>query len=172
MKKIRLKTSGQNACQNREEVIASIRELGDRAREIKRLQNEMNENIVALQEKYATDALPHQERIEALNLAVQTWCEANRQELTDNGRVKFADFATGIVKWRNDPPKVTITGVQAVLALLRNRPDLTQFIRTKEEINKEAILNEREHFEKGQVAGIKIVEGKEQFVIEPYEQII
>ena len=54
--------------------------------------------------------------------------------------------------------------------MLHNNPELERFIRVKEEINKEAILNERDKFDKGQVAGLKIVDGKEQFVIEPHDQ--
>ena len=168
--KTRLKTSAQIAAQSKDEVIAFVREIGDIMREIKRLETTMNDGIAALQEQYAEQSAPHHQRISELSNAVQLWSEANRNELTDNGRVKFADLVTGIIKWRNDPPKVSVTGVQAVLALLHTNPELERFIRVKEEINKEAILNERDKFDKGQVAGLKIVDGKEQFVIEPHDQ--
>lgn len=168
--KTRVKTSAQTAAQNKDEVIAFIREIGDKMREVKRLETNMNDGIADLQEKYAEQSAPLNERISELSTAVQLWCEANRTELTDNGRVKFADLVTGVIKWRNDTPKVSVTGVQAVLALLRNDPELERFIRVKEEINKEAILNERDKFDKGQVAGLKIVDGKEKFVIEPHDQ--
>jgi len=49
-----------------------------------------------------------------------------------------------------------------------NRLGLSQFVRSKEEINKEAILNEPEAV-KG-VAGITVVTGVEDFVITPFEQ--
>ncbi|ULJ61037.1 host-nuclease inhibitor Gam family protein [Wielerella bovis] len=169
-KKTRVKTSAQIAAQNKDEAIVFIREIGDIMREVKRLETNMNDGIAELQEKYAEQSAPLNARISELSSAVQLWGEANRNELTDNGRVKFADLVTGIIKWRNDPPKVSVTGVQAVLALLRNDPELERFIRVKEEINKEAILNERDKFDKGQVAGLKIVDGKEQFVIEPHDQ--
>ncbi|ULJ69256.1 host-nuclease inhibitor Gam family protein [Wielerella bovis] len=169
-KKTRVKTSAQIAAQNKDEAIVFIREIGDIMREVKRLETNMNDGIAALQEKYAEQSAPLNERISELSTAVQLWCEANRNELTDNGRVKFADLVTGVIKWRNDTAKVSVTGVQAVLALLRSDPELERFIRVKEEINKEAILNERGKFDKGQVAGLKIVDGKEQFVIEPHDQ--
>lgn len=170
--KTRLKTSAQTAAQSKDEVIAFIREIGDIAREVKRLETTMNDGIAALQEQYAEQSAPHNQRMSELSTAVQLWCEANRAELTDNGRVKFADLVTGQIKWRNDPPKVSVTGVQAVLALLKANPELQRFIRSKDEINKEAILNEREKFDKGQVAGVKIVDGIEQFVIEPHDQTL
>lgn len=42
----------------------------------------------------------------------------------------------------------------------------------KREVNKEAILNEQELFADGQVPGIKLVLGKEFFVIEPHDQVL
>ncbi|WP_210392333.1 host-nuclease inhibitor Gam family protein, partial [Neisseria sp. HMSC075C12] len=45
-----------------------------------------------------------------------------------------------------------------------------EFVRTKKEIDKDAILNQKERFSDGQVPGIKIVSGLEDFVIEPTEQ--
>lgn len=169
-RKTRLKTQTQTAAQSKDEVMSMIREIGDLSREVKRLEVSMNDGIAGLQEQYAEQSAPHHHRISELSAAVQQWCEANRDTLTDNGRVKFADLVTGQIKWRNDPPKVSVTGVQAVLALLRNDPELSRFIRSKDEINKEAILNERDKFDKGQVAGLRIVDGKEQFVIEPHDQ--
>lgn len=170
--KTRLKTIAIAAAQSKDEVIGFIREIGDRSREVKRLETAMNDGIAQLQEQYANDSASHNQRISELSAAVQQWCEANRNELTENGRVKSADLVTGIIKWRNDPPKVSVTGVQAVLALLKADPTLKRFIRSKDEINKEAILNEREKFDKGQVAGVKIVDGIEQFVIEPHDQTL
>ena len=168
--KTRIKTSAQIAAQSKDDVIAYIREMGDVSREVKRLEATMNDGIAALQQQYADQSAPHNQRLEELQNAVQLWCEANRDALTDNGRVKFADLVTGIVKWRNNPPSVRITGVDAVIALLNADPELARFIRTKEEINKDAVLNERALFDQGQVPGLKIVEGKEYFVIEPHDQ--
>ena len=58
----------------------------------------MNDGIAALQQQYADQSAPHNQRLDELQNAVQLWCEANRDALTDNGRVKFADLVTGIVK--------------------------------------------------------------------------
>lgn len=48
---------------------------------------------------------------------------------------------TGEVQWRNRPPSVAIRGADSVIETLL-RLGLERFIRRKEEINKEAILNE------------------------------
>ncbi|MDO4434721.1 MAG: host-nuclease inhibitor Gam family protein, partial [Alysiella sp.] len=63
-----------------------------------------------------------------------------------------------------------VSGVDAVLALLENNPIFERFIRVKKEVNKEAVLNEPEFFAANPVAGLKIVQGKEYFVIEPHNQ--
>ena len=60
--------------------------------------------------------------------------------------------------------------VAAVLAWLSEKSAFAEFVRTKKEIDKDAILNQKERFSDGQVPGIKIVSGVEDFVIEPTEQ--
>jgi phage host-nuclease inhibitor protein Gam len=62
---------------------------------------------------------------------------------------------------------VSVRGVEAVIEAL-NRLGLSRFVRVKEELNKEAILNEPEAV-KG-VAGLSIKSGVEDFVIQPFEQ--
>ena len=67
--------------------------------------------------------------------------------------------------WRLRPPSVAVRGVEAVLDQLR-RLGLKRFIRQKEEVNKEAILNEPEAV--SHVPGISISQG-EDFVVTPFE---
>lgn len=155
------------AAQSKQDVVENIRVIGDLTREKNRLQADMNDAIAALQEQYATDTAPINARIASLQTGVQTWCEANRDVLTEGGKVKFADFVTGVVKWRVKPPSVSIKGMDAVIALLK-QSTLTRFVRVKEEVNKEAILNEPDAV-RG-IAGISINTGVEEFVIEPAEQ--
>ncbi|ENU1338198.1 host-nuclease inhibitor Gam family protein [Escherichia coli] len=57
--------------------------------------------------------------------------------------------------------------VEGVIEMLR-RMGLERFIRTKEEVNKEAVLAEPDAV-KG-IAGIKVNKGAESFYVEPFEQ--
>lgn len=155
------------APQSKDAVVSDIRAIGDLQRDKLRLQATMNDAIAQLQEQYAKDAAPINERIEVLQAGVQTWCEANRDSLTDNGKVKFADFVTGTVKWRVKPPSVSVRGAEAVIALLKQN-GLTRFVRVKEEVNKEAVLNEVDAV-RG-VAGLSVTSGVEEFIIEPHDQ--
>jgi len=151
--------------QSREETVSSIAEIGRRQRERERIQAEMNDRIAALKQEYEELARPHAEAIKALTEGVQTWCEANRAELTRDGKVKTANLSAGEVRWRMRPPRVSVRSVATVLDALKSLK-LNRFIRVKEEINKDAILAEPEAVE--HVKGISISQG-EDFVIVPFE---
>ena len=168
-KKLKSKALVVQAPQNREEVIEHIRAIGDLTRQRTRLASTMNDGIAALQEEYAQAAEPINERIEAVQAGVHVWCEANRASITNGNKVKFADFVTGIVKWRAKPPSVGLRKVEAVIEALKKN-GLARFIRTKEEINKDAVLAEPKVF--AGIAGITINSGEEEFVIEPHEQAL
>jgi phage host-nuclease inhibitor protein Gam len=153
--------------QHRDQVVADIKSIGDLQRDLARIETSMNDEIGAITERYAAPVDDLKQRITVLQGGVQSWCEANRAELTDNHRVKFANLITGEVQWRIRPPSVTVRGADAVLELLRSK-DLGRFIRVKEEVNKEAILNEPEAI-RG-VPGVTINSGIEDFAIVPFEQ--
>lgn len=151
-----------------EQVQSAIKEIGDLSREHTRLTTEMNDKIGATSEQYAPQLKSLEKEIEPLQKAVQEYCEANRDELTEFGKTKTANFVTGEVQWRQRPPSVAIRGAESVLESLM-RLGLDRFIRTKNEINKEALLNEPE-VAKG-IAGITVKTGVEDFVIKPFEQV-
>lgn len=148
------------------EVAADIRMIGDLTRHKTRLATEMNDRIAAVTQAYQPqlDALDNQ--IKAYQAGVHTWCEAHRDELTQGGKVKTANLLTGEIAWRQRPPSVRVTGAESVIEWLK-KLGLGRFVRTKEEINKEAILNEPAAV--AGVAGISISTGVEDFVITPFE---
>lgn len=153
--------------QTRDDCAAMIRTLGDALRETSRQELEMNDAIAVItaERQPAIDAL--RAKTKALTTAIQTWCEANRDSLTDGGKVKFANLITGEVTWRQRPPSVRVTGSDDVIQTLQ-RLGLERFVRIKEEVNKEAILNDPDAV-RG-VAGIAVVSGVEDFAVTPFEQ--
>lgn len=151
-----------------EQVQSAIKEIGDLNREHTRLTTEMNDKIGATSEQYAPQLKSLEKEVESLQKAVQEFCEANRDELTEFGKTKTANFVTGEVQWRQRPPSVAIRGAEAVMEFLQ-RMGFDRFIRTKQEINKEALLNEPE-VAKG-IAGVTIKTGVEDFVVKPFEQV-
>lgn len=164
----KLKTAAQVVvAQSKDEAASMIRQLGDLQRSLQRDQAKMNDLIAEITDEYKSKLSPLQEQIEQLQKGVQAYCEAHRDELTSGGKVKFANLVTGNVLWRQRPPSVRITGAESVIDTLK-RLGLGKFVRAKEEVNKEAILNEPKAV--SGVAGITIVSGVEDFVIEPFEQ--
>ena len=165
-KKLKKPAAATRVPQTRDDVAADIRTIGDLLREQQALVAQMNEQIAAITaaSQPHIDALGQQ--IDALHGGVQTWCESHRDELTNGGRVKTADFITGEVSWRTRPPSVSVRGQEVVLETLR-RLRLDRFIRVKEEVNKEAVLNEPDAV-RG-VAGLTVKSGIEDFSITPFE---
>ncbi|MDH0894390.1 MULTISPECIES: host-nuclease inhibitor Gam family protein [unclassified Pseudomonas] len=164
----RLKAAAQlYVPQTKEEVIADIKTIGDLQRDLTRVEAAMNDAIGAITDQHSGRIEELKKRLQSLQKGVQSWCEAHRAELTNNGKVKSANLITGEVQWRIRPPSVTVRGVDAVLDALK-RLGLNRFIRPKEEINKEAMLNEPDAV-RG-VAGITINSGIEDFAIVPFEQ--
>lgn len=163
----KLKTAAQvvRVPQTRDEVADAIAKIGDHTRSRARIETAMNDELAVVKRRFEEQAEPHNMAIGALIVGVQTWCEANRVALTDGGKVKTAAFASGEVRWRNTPPSVAIRSMENVLKELLKR-GLERFVRTKEEVNKEAILAEPEAV-KG-VPGISI-KSTEEFVVVPFE---
>lgn len=151
--------------QSRDQVAEYIAAIGTAQRERARIEQDMNDEFAKLKQRYEELAQPFKTEIEERSKGVQAWCETNRNALTFDGKTKTATLSTGEVQWRMRPPKCGVKGLEAVLDRLK-RMKLDRFIRTKEEVNKEAILAEPDAV--ARVAGISIEQG-EDFVIKPFE---
>ncbi|ACL71515.1 Mu Gam family protein [Thioalkalivibrio sulfidiphilus HL-EbGr7] len=149
----------------REEVTEAIAEIGRLQRERSRIQAAMNDEIAAVKQRYEEQARPLAEDIQRLADGVHLWCEANRPELTQEGKRKTANLASGEVRWRMRPPSVSARGLDKIIQTLKDLR-LTRFIRTKEELDKEAVLAEPDAVK--HIKGISIKQS-EDFVIVPFE---
>jgi phage host-nuclease inhibitor protein Gam len=94
---------------------------------------------------------------------VHVWAEANRDALTSNGKTKTVKLAAGEISWRMRPPSVAVRGMAAVIEALK-KLKLSRFIRTKEELDKEAVLADPDAV--NAIKGISITQ-REDFVIKP-----
>lgn len=157
-------TSTVQACQSKADAMRDIKAIGDLQRELGRIEADINDQIADLTKKAAPRIEQLRERLTELQAGVQTWCEANRVEICGKG--KSANLVTGEVSWRQRPPSVSISKADEVIGRLRGL-GLLRFIRSKEEVNKEAIL--AEPAEVAGIKGIKVVTGVEDFVITPFE---
>lgn len=166
LKKPRIKTEAApyDVPQTASEVNDAIVEIGQRQRDRDRIEADMNAALAATRKQYEDQARPHAERIKDLAAGVQTYCEAHRDELTKGGKTKTAKLASGEVSWRTRPPSVVVRGMAAVVDALK-KLRLSRYIRTKEELDKEAVLADPEGVEA--IKGITISQ-KEDFVIKPF----
>lgn len=150
--------------QSRADCAAQIKELGDTQRQFERERARMNDEIAKITAKYQPTLEALYACCQSMARGIQTWCEANRATLCENGG-KTANLVTGEVSWRQRPPSVRIAGADSVIETLR-RMQLERFVRTKDEVNKDAILNEPDAV-RG-IAGISIVTGVEDFAVVPF----
>jgi phage host-nuclease inhibitor protein Gam len=151
------------------EAEAAIAAIGADRRELAQIEAELSERVTHLREHFGMRARPVQERLKARIAGVQSWAEANRDELTRAGRTKTVKMNTGEIMWRLRPPSVRLRAKDAVLEACRAL-GLGRFIRVTEEVSKEAMLAEPEVA--AQIAGVTIASAGEDFVIKPHESQI
>ncbi len=122
--------------------------------------------LAGLAAKHQQDTATDRAQMEQLEQTIQQYAESNRAELTQNGKMQSVKLGSGCLKWRKKPASVQLNGdAETVLQELRRRK-LSRFIRVKEEINKTAILSERDLFEKRPLDCIVILDNQETFSIE------
>ena len=167
MAKARIKSESPDlkVPQSRAEAEEFIAEIGRLQRQRTRIEADMNDKIAATKQAFEAQAQPLGMDIKQLSAGLQIWAEANRVALTNNGKVKFAMLASGKINWRMRPPKVSLRGKDKIIEACK-RLKLTRFIRTVEEINKEAMLAEQDTAKA--IDGVTITQG-EDFVITPFE---
>lgn len=153
--------------QTREDCDAMIKDLGIVRRDILRLEADMNDRLAAVKDEYEKKAQPLKEKAEELFSGIETWSEANRAVLTNSGKVKFSEFGNGVIRWRLRPARVVIRSAEAVIESLKEL-GLTRFVRVKEEVNKDAILDDPDAVRA--VKGISIGSAGEDFAVEPFEK--
>lgn len=152
--------------QTREDAVWSIGRIGTLRREIAQHKATADEAVRLAGEKLEKETAELMVELAEHERGVQTWCEAHRQALTNDSKVKFHDFGTGQIKWRQRPASVSIRGAEAVIEACK-KLGLTLFVRTKEELNKEAMLADPEKART--INGVTIKSAGEDFVIEPTE---
>ncbi|MDR0701291.1 MAG: host-nuclease inhibitor Gam family protein [Azoarcus sp.] len=150
---------------NDQEASQHIARIGEIERELARVEIAMNDELSKIKERYEAAAAPLRQSAESLTDSLMQWASEHRERLTGGGKIKTCDLPAGQFGWRTNPPSVRVTGEAAVIDALHRR-GLERFIRTKEQINKDAILNEPAAV-RG-VPGIAICQS-ENFFVEPFE---
>lgn len=117
----------------------ALAEMAAIDRKLSAIENEMREAIDAAKSKAGQLAGPLQARRKELADAVAIFAKLNRQELFSKS--KSLDMGFGIIGFRASTRIVQLRGVTAEMTLERlHQYNLTDGIRVKEEINKDAAL--------------------------------
>src|SRR3989338_6509096 len=148
-----------------DEAARFLAEIGQEQRATDKIQSGLNAKVDELKAKAMVDDDPHQKKISELVEGLFAFAEAHRDELTDGGKRKTVEVPTGTFGWRMAPPSVKLRDVESILESLKSLK-LKRFIRTKEEIDKEAMLKEPETAKT--VKGVSISQ-HEEFVAKPAE---
>lgn len=164
-KTTRLKTAALPTPTTREAAEQLLGEIGQLQRRAGAIEIRMNDKLAEIKTQHEQEAAPLNEDIQRKLKALCAWAEVNRDNLLD-GRGKTAKLASGEISWRQRPPSVRLSGAEAVIEMLK-RMRLHDLIRSKEEVNKDAVLENPDRV-KG-IKGITVVTGVEDFVAKPYE---
>ena len=172
----RTKTKASNVVvpQSRDDATRAVARVGVLQRELELIETDMNDQLGRIKERAELLAAPAKAEIDDLKTGLRVWSDANRDALTEGGKRKHADLGTGLVRWVQT--RAAVRGVpreaEKLAATIKTliAAGLQRFVRTKHEVDREAILREPEAL-KG-VAGLSVAAEGEDFVVEPYAETL
>ena len=165
---------------SQDELETAISRLGEFQRQKRELEADYGRDIAKLKEDLGKNAGTLNDKIIAVSMGIKNYADKNRARLFSDDS-KTAKFAVGVISYRDKPdavslPKNAANKIMMALKLFEAFAGLAEkfqsaFLRLKVEVNKEAILKQREIAEeKLQETGVKIKPGKEQFYIKPAQE--
>lgn len=167
MAKAKTRAANLPVPQDRDEAAATVTAIGTLQRQKARLEADMNDELAAIKERFEKDVAPITEAIGEKTDGLAVWAEANRTKLTGGDKTKTVDLGTGVLRWRHRPPSVRLTKVEAVIESIKALGFAKKFLRTKVEVDKEAMLKEPEKART--ITGVAIGSAGEEFTVEPFE---
>lgn len=129
-----------------ERFVAGIREAEQKIKSIgevaSELINQFEIEIEAVKEEAQIKAKTFEEEIAKLADGVFIFAQGHREELTEDEKKKTVDFLSGDkIRWYFPPSSVVVKDEESAIAELKRR-GLSEFIRTKETIDKTEILKD------------------------------
>lgn len=157
--------------QNEDEATASLAEIGRLEREIETKELIAKEKIAAVVQKADAEVRPLADELQIRRENLSTFAQAHRKELTADGKKKTIAWSSGKIGWEWTRPSLQLEkGVSSkdLLATLKAL-QLGQFVRTKEEPNRVAMLDNKAVALT--VPGVKIIQ-REYFTIAPDQRAV
>ena len=147
------------------EADAFVQRIGDAQRRAVVVKAALDEAVSAAKLQAEGEAAIIAAEIETATRGLQIWAEAHRQKLTKDGATKTVKMPSGEIAWRLRPASIAIRDAKAVLATLLGDRKLGRFVRTKHEIDKDALLKEPEAA--AAIEGVTVKTGAEDFIVTP-----
>jgi phage host-nuclease inhibitor protein Gam len=165
VKKI-IKKSAVAMPQSREELVEYLKELNQAVRKKEFILTKNQKKIEEIERKKAEEVGSYDEEIEEKAEGIYLYCQLKRAELTNNYKIKTVPLPGGTVLWRLNPPSVKVKNEGLAILELETK-NLLDFIRTKKEVDKEAVLKNPD--KAAELKNVKVEKGDEVFVIKPAE---
>ncbi len=146
---------------NTDEVTAALGRVGEISREIQTVNNAINEQVKTITEPAITRVAELKETLLLQCLGIFNFAEANRKELTNDNKRKTIPLPTGEFGWRMNPPSLKVSNLKKIIAALK-AAELQRFVRTKETLDKQALIQEPDVV--SGIRGMKIVQEEDFFV--------
>lgn len=141
-----------------------LAEIGEAQRAIDGIDLKLNAAVEKLKENAVTKARPHTEKVDSLLRQLFDFAEKNRGTLTGHDKKKTVQLSTGKFGWRESQPSVKLLDSEASIIEKLRALNLSQFFRTKYEVEKRGML--REPALAQTVEGVTIVR-HENFFVQP-----
>lgn len=138
-----------------EDVDSALLQIGKNESVRAKKEAAMNAAIQKIRAKYEEETKSERENISTLESDIQTFCLKNKKEFEKDKR--SVDLVHGSVGFRTNPPKVLQLSnkfkIATTIELIKKILDPAKYLRTKTELNKEAVLTD--YVEKKKTAELK-----------------
>jgi phage host-nuclease inhibitor protein Gam len=166
---MKTKTKSKSAAHlSRAEIENLIADVATAMNDHRRLAAEMDERLNVIREEYSEPLKECQAVINDRVPLIQSWAETHREEF---GKRKSLEFGLGTIGWRTGTHKLKTLAKwtwDRVLEKIKSLPAMKDYVRVKEEVNRETIIADREHLGPEMLAaiGVRVVQ-EESFFVEP-----
>ena len=153
---------------SREAVEAALNEILGATINRNKAALDMDRIFASIRERYEPTIAACNEAIQQRTEHIRVWAEAHPEEF---GKLKSLEFASATIGFRTGTPALGLLSkwsVKTVLQALKKSPFWRGYVRTKEIIDRQAIIADRRKLtaEQLQSVGIRILQ-EESFFIEP-----
>jgi phage host-nuclease inhibitor protein Gam len=149
--------------QTAEEASEYLRAIGDAQRSLAAMKAAFDQDVADLKAGVEAEAQPLGATIAQRTRGLEIWAQANRAALAQGKRIVLP---TGTLAWRARPPSVRVGNLaEAIAFVVGAGAAMARFLRTKHELDKEAVLKEPEAA--AAIPGIRVGSAGEEFVVEP-----